>query len=40
MINTDNIVYGECAKHPENNMVNCSECEMEKTQNIKLKQET
>jgi len=31
-----NTLFGECAKHPGNNMVNCIQCQMEKPLNFKL----
>lgn len=31
MSNNNNTVYGECGKHPGENMVNCSQCGFEKT---------
>jgi hypothetical protein len=35
---SNNTVYGECGKHPGENMVNCSQCEMETPQpKIKFK---
>ena len=30
--------YGECGRHPGNNMVNCTVCKSEKRQNIKIMQ--